>query len=125
MMKKLANALLLTTALTLAGCANIANGINEVSAALTSPQTTAAIANLKAAGAAITCAAASIAGGVQAFDAALQPSIKGGAAVSLEKVDGYVNVAFVANKTLCGQLGGVVTATPPSVQAIPPATSAP
>jgi hypothetical protein len=116
---------ILAGVLAVSGCAQVANGINEVSAALTSPQTTQAIANLKAAGAAITCAAASFAGGVQAFDAALQPSIKGGAAVSLEKVDGYVNVAFVANKTLCSQLGGVVTATPPSVAAIPPATSAP
>jgi len=89
-------------ALSLAGCAQIANGINEVSSALTSPQTTQAVANLKAGSQAILCAVAD----VSAVGEALTNALKAKQAIVADAQDVYV-----VSGALCVSLGGKVVST--------------
>ena len=84
------------------GCAQMAAGINEVNAALTSPAANKAVANLKAGSQAILCAVANVA----AISGALETAVSAGQAAVRDSQDVYV-----VSGTLCLALGGTVIST--------------
>ena len=98
MLKKLA--LAAACALALAGCNTVVADINAVSGALTSPQTTQAVANLKAGSQAIVCA---INGAAVVYDQVVT-TIKAGKATIRD-----ANNILTVSSAVCTGLGGVPT----------------
>ena len=108
-------------ALALGGCW-AADGINQVTAALTSPQAAQAAANAKALNLAVTCSLASIdaalvtvndaAFGAVSATPALAKAIGSKVATGAQVVNGVISVAYVVNATACKSLGGIPAAAP-------------
>ena len=94
--------LILLAMMTLSGCAQIANGINQVNGALTSPAANQAIANLKVGSQALLCALAN----ASAIAGPLETAVNSGQAAVKDTQDVYV-----VSATLCAALGGSVIAT--------------
>lgn len=124
-MRKILISAACSTALFVGGCAErLANDINTVTGALTSPQAQQAAANAKALNLAITCSLASLDSAVVtvndavlgqvAASPALAAKINSKQAVAAQVVNGTVQVAYVANATACKLLGGVPAAAPTS-----------
>lgn len=86
----------------LAGCASISNGINSVTASLSSPNATQAAANLKAGAMAFVCAVNS----VSAIASEVAVQVDAGKVAVRD-----THTVFVVSGTLCKALGGVVTGT--------------
>ena len=88
------------SALALSGCNSVVSNINAVSGALTSPQTTQAVANLKAGSQAIVCA---INGAAVVYDNVVT-TIKAGKATIQD-----ANNILTVSSAICTGLGGVPT----------------
>lgn len=87
--------------MTLSGCAQIANGINQINAALTSPAADKAVANLKAGSQALLCGVAN----VSAVAGSVEAAVRSGQAIVRDTQDIYV-----VSGTLCYALGGSIIA---------------
>lgn len=114
------HARLLAAALALAGLAgcsstsnfatNFANGINTVTAALSSPQASQAVANLKAGADALICNIASL----DAEAAKIETGIAGGSVAtidpksSLGKAYEVTSTVLTVSQTVCTDLGGAI-----------------
>ena len=93
--------LILLAMMTLSGCAQIANGINQINAALTSPAANQAVANLKAGSQALLCGVAN----VSAVAGSVEAAVRSGQAIVRDTQDIYV-----VSGTLCYALGGSIIA---------------
>lgn len=122
-MRKIALSLTLAAALAVAGCAQqIADQVNILTGALTSPQAQQAIANAKALGEATACFFASVDAGLVTVndavigavkaDATLAAAVNAKQATAVAAVNGVVQVAYVANAAVCKALGGAATTSP-------------
>ena len=94
---------MLAGALTLGGCATIVADINATSAALSSPQTTAAIANLKAGAVAIACDTSSISSLLAGIAKAVGGTSHGNVVFTRD-----AESVYVASSALCAAGGGLV-----------------
>jgi len=84
------------------GCATISADFNQVTKDLSSPQTTQAVANLKAGSAAVLCAIAGLSNETSAIAAAVNAK---------QAIIKDSQTAYVISGSLCLSLGGTVGAT--------------
>lgn len=90
-------------ALGLSGCSTLIADFNATSAALSSPQTTAAIANLKAGAVAIACDTSSISSLLAGIAKAVGGSSHGNVVFTRD-----AESVYVASSALCAAGGGIV-----------------
>ena len=105
-MKKLHLAVCLVTSIALSGCAQIASGINQVSAALSSPQSAQALANARGWAQIFACFVTDASSVATQIEAAVNAN------QAAKDTTGQV---YTVSAIVCTRLGGTPTAKPVAV----------